>query len=244
MSRKNRLAVVLAALVVGATSLVALSLTAPPAHADTQTTKSNIYRQGYVSTVTTRFYSPNICVRTKFLGVISFRANVRTWKRSIENDTLYLYWIDQARLSNNTLTVTTFKPNGSSCTSTPKNYLRLSAKLKARGYSCKWSQSISVGVPWQASYSFWPDCGNRELAGWSAKDENGGHYFKMSKTNDVVKFTGSQETNWSPTKRSNLTWGCLGVAADLTPKTGTAVDTKTTKKIKICPTWNGTTRAW
>ena len=106
MAIEYRRARLLAVLLLGITVLASVPVSSRPAFADTQTTKSQIYRQGYVSTVMTRFYAPNICVRTKFSGVISFRANLRTWKRSIENDTLYLYFIDKVQLSNNTMTVT------------------------------------------------------------------------------------------------------------------------------------------
>lgn len=220
--------------------LGAALVAASPAQADTQTTKSEAFHQGYNKTVTTRFYSPNMCVKTQYQGVINFRANFRTWKRTTEGDTLYLYWIDQLSLSNNTMTINTYKPNGSTCTATKMNYVTLKAKLKVRGYACSMNQSLSVGLPWSVGVSFWPECGDEELAGWSEFDANGGSYFKLSHTNDIVKFGGSEEKNWSPTKRSNLTWNCVGVASDVTPKTGTAVDTKTTSKIKVCPTWNGT----
>jgi hypothetical protein len=225
-------------------ALLATALTAAPASADTQTTKSQTYHQGYNKTTMTRFYSPNICVKTQFQGVINFRANFETWKRSIERDTLYLYFIDNVSLSNNTMTVSTFKPNGSTCTTTSKNYETLKAKLKVRSYSCDMNPSLSVSVPWSVGASFWPDCGDKELAGWSMTDDNGGHSFKMSHTNDVVRFGGSQSTNWSPTKRTGLTWNCGGAAADLTVKTGAGGDTKTSAKIKYCPTWDGTTSWW
>ena len=224
-----------------AVALVPSLMAAGPARADTQSPESSTIYQGYARTVTTRFYSPNICVRTSFAGVISFRRNVRTWHRSTEGDTLDLYWIDRMKLTNNTMTIHTYKPNGSTCTSTPKRYVTLRAKLKAGAYACSMHPSFSVSAPWGVGFSFWPSCGRTELAGWSEFDADGGTHFKLSHSNDRVGGYGSQEKNWSPTKRTNLTWACAGLAADVTPKTGSAVDTKTTKKIKACPVWNGST---
>lgn len=215
-----------------------------PARADTQKTISEVYRQGYVGRTVTRFAAPNICVRSTFRGVITFRANRRTWKRSMENDTLYLYYIDRVKLTNNTLQMQTFKPSGSTCTSTPRNYVRLKATLRSRAYRCDYNQSISVSVPWSVGVSFWPSCGNRELAGWSGTDFDGGHAFRMARTNDAVKFNGIQDSGWRPSKRSNLTWNCAGVAAFISVTGKSATDARATSRVKACPTWNGSVAGW
>jgi hypothetical protein len=238
---------VVSVVVTGLVAVAAWVGTQAPAMADTQKTRTNHYAQGYSSKKMVRFFEPNMCVRAWAQGAINFDAHRVDWTRNTSGggETVYAYYIDNVKLRYNTLTIDTYKPNGSTCTSTAKDYKRIRLEFKSRAYSCSWNPSVSASFPFSVGVSGWPSCGDKNLARWTGTDTNGGHHFKMSNSSGSVTFKGRQEQgSWYQTPQSNLTWGCYGVAAKLSPQSGTAVDTKNTPRMRVCPTWSGSLAGW
>ena len=80
-----------------------------PAHASDQVQR-HTYHQGFNKSGTTRFYTPNICIRWTVSGVLNYRANHIIRTDDVSGQKAHAYAIDRVNLSTNSLTVRGRKP--------------------------------------------------------------------------------------------------------------------------------------
>lgn len=243
MTRSTRLRTLVIAAALAMTSSLAVS---SPANAAYPETKTQRFSQGFVDSGSLTYIDPSYCLRWKAQGVVSFTAKYEKYWGEAVNQWLYRYNIEKVNLGTIKITVDTFKRSGSSCTTERKNFKRITINTHARGYSCDFNPSISLGAPWAAAVSFWPSCGDKSLVDSRGTNTSASHYqFARTDPEDWVYFKSSQGQGVKTAPATNLTWKCYGMnfeAALLSP--ANAEDNKHSPRVKACPTWNGSLAAF
>jgi len=239
-ARSSRAGVFVAA----ALALLLLTAAVPPSQARVvaraqPVTKTVTMHQGFVGRGTVRFYNPNICVRWKYGGVINYRAMYQKYWGELVPEWLYRYTVDQVTVSDTTITLNGFAPNGSKCTTKARNWNQLNLEQHARGYSCSFNPSVSVSVPWALSVSGWPHCGSKQMKTVEYVFNAREHHHASTRAGQLFGFGGQAKQGFE-SPQTGIKWNCYGTNFKMIVAiTNQGDENQDSGRVAACPGWDG-----
>ncbi len=162
------------------------------------------------------------CVVYKVSGHIGYNTVLVSPKQNLGK------WTN-ITLINPVLTASVTSYNGSTCGSAA-NLNAITLEQSWSGYACSFNPSISFGAPWSVGVSFWPSCGNRNLADHNYSNNSTSSHYSQGNTGSnshFGDFTGDA-LNSKP---------CYGVFVDSSITVGSNGDNFTSSAKEVCLPW-------
>ena len=204
----RRPGIIVSAVLFVAALLVAV---ATPAQAATATSLSNT--DTYSRTGTRAFVENGECVNYAIKGKITYTAH-----KGPKDQGLHTYWLSDIKIRDPKIAVQAVKYSTTThgCTSTKAKFKSLGVRQLFKGYSCSYNPTITVGIPFSVSVSFWPTCGTKKSAqyGFTFKDDDNGTDLHPGVG---VKFSGDALRDGT---KDPKTGPCYGVVVKLAIYTG------------------------